>query len=60
MDLIIPRGSLIYVDANLNVTLPSFNPMLLKLKIHEKNPKEYDVSEKSSLSFINGLGKSFV
>lgn len=53
MDLIVPRGSLMYVDAKLNVTLPSFNPMLLKLKIHEKNPKEYDVSEKSSLSFIN-------
>jgi hypothetical protein len=42
--LIIPRGSLIYIDAKLNVTLPSFNPMLLNLKIHEKNPKEYDVS----------------
>jgi hypothetical protein len=44
VDLTIPRGSLIYVDAKLNVTLPSFNPMLLELKLHEKNPNEYDVS----------------
>jgi hypothetical protein len=42
--LTIPRGSLIYVDAKLNVTLPSFNPMLLELKLHEKNPNEYVVS----------------
>jgi hypothetical protein len=44
IDLSIPRGTLIYVDAKLNITLPSFNPMLLEVKIHEKNSKEYDVS----------------
>jgi hypothetical protein len=46
MDLAIPRGSLLYVDAKLNVTLPSFNPMLLGVKLNEKNPNDYDVSYK--------------
>lgn len=50
LDLTIPRGSLLYVDAKLNVTLPSFNPMLLGVKLHEKNPKDYDVSYKDNSS----------
>lgn len=48
LDLTIPRGSLLYVEAKLNVTLPSFNPMLLGVKVHEKNPKDYDVSYKDN------------
>jgi hypothetical protein len=46
-----------YVDAKLNVTLPSFNPMLLGLKLHEKNPKDYDVSYKDNSSlFLRTFG----
>jgi hypothetical protein len=52
VDLAIPRGSLMYVDAKLNVTLPSFNPMLLAVKLHEKNPKDYDVSYKIIFPFM--------
>jgi hypothetical protein len=49
-DLTIPRGTLLYVDAKLNVTLPSFNPMLLGVTLHEKNPNDYDVSYKDNSS----------
>ena len=50
LDLTIPRGSLLYVDAKLNVTLPSFNPMLLGVRLHEKKPNDYDVSYKDNSS----------
>ncbi|XP_069692884.1 uncharacterized protein Apoltp isoform X2 [Periplaneta americana] len=43
LDLTIPRGSLLFIDAKINITLPSFNPMLLELKLHEKSPNEYDI-----------------
>jgi len=43
IDLQVPRGSLVYVDAKLNVTLPTFNPMLLGVKLHEKKPNDFDI-----------------
>ena len=50
-DVTIPRGTLLYVDARLNVTIPSFtHSMLVELKLHEKTPKDYDVS-KINLSY---------
>jgi hypothetical protein len=50
VDLTIPHGSLVFVDAKLNITLPSFNPMLLGVKIHEKKPNDYTVSYKDNSS----------
>lgn len=49
LDLAIPRSDLLKLDAKLNVTLPSFIPMIFTIKIDEKKPREYDVSKNHPL-----------
>ncbi|XP_066998183.2 uncharacterized protein Apoltp [Anabrus simplex] len=43
LNLKLPRSSLMYVEAKLNVTLPSFHPMVIELQLHEKTPNEYNI-----------------
>ncbi|PSN49824.1 hypothetical protein C0J52_08839 [Blattella germanica] len=44
VDVTIPRGSTLFIDARLNVTIPSFtHSMLLEFKLHEKTSKDYDI-----------------
>lgn len=42
--LTMPRGNLLFVEGKLNVTLPSFTPMVLEGKLHEKSTSNFDVS----------------
>lgn len=44
LDLFLPRSEMFKMDAKLNVTLPSFVPMIFTTKIEEKKSREYDVS----------------
>lgn len=39
-----PPGAQLYVDAELNMTLPTLHPMAVKAKIHEKQPNEFQAS----------------
>lgn len=42
--LSMPHGSLFYVEGKLNVTIPSFIPMILDGKLQEKTTNKYDAS----------------
>nr|XP_034825791.1 apolipophorins [Maniola hyperantus] len=39
-----PPGTQLYMDAELNVTLPTLHPCELKAKLHEKQPNEFQVN----------------
>ncbi|KAG7296620.1 hypothetical protein JYU34_020436 [Plutella xylostella] len=39
-----PPGAQLYVDAELNMTLPTLHPMAVKAKIHEKQPNEFQLN----------------
>ena len=53
-DVTVPRGSLLYVDARLNVTIPSFtHSMLLKFKLHQKTTNDYDVSWQFCVIYVS-------
>lgn len=39
-----PRGIFEHVEGKVNVTIPLYNPMVLKWKVHEKRASDYDVS----------------
>lgn len=44
LDIIHPRGSLLFFESNLKVTLPSnIQPMMLTSRIREKHPKEFEI-----------------
>lgn len=43
--LYFPRDDKLYIEADLNMTIPSFTPMILQVKLHEKRISEYDVSD---------------
>lgn len=55
LDMAIPRSELLKLDAKLNVTLPSFNPMIFTIKIDEKKPREYDVSRLNNEAFFKKI-----
>ncbi|XP_026316021.1 uncharacterized protein LOC113227343 [Hyposmocoma kahamanoa] len=42
--LFYPPGTQLYLDAELNMTLPTLYPCTLKAKVHEKQPKEFQVN----------------
>lgn len=44
VDVKMPRGTLLDVEAHVNLTIPSFNPMLIGINVKERSRKEYDVS----------------
>ncbi|GLH12107.1 Apolipophorins, partial [Gryllus bimaculatus] len=48
LDLKIPRSALTFIEAKLNVTLPTFHPMVLDLQLHEKTPNEYNIDVTAS------------
>ncbi|CAG9568621.1 unnamed protein product [Danaus chrysippus] len=39
-----PPGTQLYMDAELNVTLPTLHPCAIKTKLHEKRPNEFQVN----------------
>ncbi|KAG6459272.1 hypothetical protein O3G_MSEX011302, partial [Manduca sexta] len=39
-----PPGTQLYVDAELNMTLPTLHPCTIKTKVHEKRPNEFQVN----------------
>lgn len=41
-----PRGTFEHFEGRLNITVPSFSPMVLEGKLHEKYASDYDVSDK--------------
>ncbi|KAK6645660.1 hypothetical protein RUM43_001940 [Polyplax serrata] len=52
LDLFLPRSEMFKMDAKLNVTLPSFVPMIFTTKIEEKKSREYDLE--ASVTWFNG------
>lgn len=42
--LFYPPGTQLYVDAQLNMTLPTLHPCTISTKVHEKQPNEFQVS----------------
>ena len=43
MHLSVPQGILLYLEGKLNVTLPTFNSMVIDGTINEKENYQYDV-----------------
>ncbi|XP_028030625.1 uncharacterized protein LOC114243361 [Bombyx mandarina] len=42
--LFLPPGAQLYLDSELNMTLPTLHPCNIKTKVHEKQPNEYQVN----------------
>ncbi|XP_075986269.1 apolipoprotein lipid transfer particle [Anticarsia gemmatalis] len=42
--LYFPPGTQLYLDAELNMTLPTLHPCVIKTKVHEKQPNEFQVN----------------
>nr|XP_049706191.1 uncharacterized protein LOC110382727 isoform X1 [Helicoverpa armigera]XP_049706192.1 uncharacterized protein LOC110382727 isoform X2 [Helicoverpa armigera]XP_049706193.1 uncharacterized protein LOC110382727 isoform X3 [Helicoverpa armigera]XP_049706194.1 uncharacterized protein LOC110382727 isoform X4 [Helicoverpa armigera]XP_049706195.1 uncharacterized protein LOC110382727 isoform X5 [Helicoverpa armigera] len=42
--LFFPPGTQLYLDAELNMTLPTLHPCVIKTKVHEKMPNDYQVN----------------
>ncbi|XP_060807756.1 uncharacterized protein LOC106135284 [Amyelois transitella] len=42
--LFCPPGTQLYLDGQLNMTLPTLHPATIKAKVHEKQPSEYQVN----------------
>lgn len=44
LNMKIPRGVMLDIEAHVNLTVPSFSPMLIDIDIKEKTRNEYDVN----------------
>ncbi|KAJ8708722.1 hypothetical protein PYW08_010104 [Mythimna loreyi] len=42
--LFFPPGTQLYLDAELNMTLPTLHPCVIKTKVHEKQPNDFQVN----------------
>ena len=42
--LFFPPGTQLYLDAELNMTLPTLHPCVIKTKVHEKQQNDFQVS----------------
>ncbi|CAB3225976.1 unnamed protein product [Arctia plantaginis] len=42
--LYFPPGTQLYLDAELNMTLPTLHPCVIKTKVHEKQPNEFQMN----------------
>ncbi|CAH0598289.1 unnamed protein product [Chrysodeixis includens] len=42
--LYFPPGTQLYLNAELNMTLPTLHPCVIKTKVHEKQPNDYQVT----------------